>query len=124
MGVITLTPDAVCLTDVPPAFQVPSESGYDQAKRRRLEVHHYLLALRNIRFREFFVTANGFIGIGPRGIESRDEIWVIAGFKVPLVFRRVGDCHILVGECFVESDDTMAELTRETDISGERIRIR
>ncbi|USP74793.1 HET-domain-containing protein [Curvularia clavata] len=118
MDMVTEAPDAAIITEVPPMFQISAYSDYDDQMRRYLETHHYLLALRNIRYREFFRTSEGLMGLGPRGTRQHDEIWAIAGFKVPLVFRKEGNVHRLIGECFIDSADTMAELTQERNSYG------
>ena len=118
MGNVTTQPDTTYLHGhvVPPALRISEDFEYDKAVKSYLEMHHYWLALQNIRYREVFVTSQGYIGLGPRSTEAFDEIWTVAGFKVPLIFRRTGDSYHLIGECFLESNDVMNNLTQEADI--------
>jgi hypothetical protein len=38
----------------------------------------------------FFITANGYVGIGPPNIQVADEVWVLFGGRVPFVLRPDG----------------------------------
>ncbi|KAF2196611.1 hypothetical protein GQ43DRAFT_426245 [Delitschia confertaspora ATCC 74209] len=38
--------------------------------------------------RTFFLTKNGFIGIGPANLRPGDEIYIVLGSRVPLIMRR------------------------------------
>ena len=55
----------------------------------------------------FYVTSNGYFGLGPSGLLENDEIHLIGGSKVPLVFRRkasqdvTNPIHSFIGECYV-----------------------
>ncbi|KAF7555877.1 hypothetical protein G7Z17_g1800 [Cylindrodendrum hubeiense] len=59
--------------------------------------------------REFFVTENGYMGIGPVGVRPGDEVWNLIGGHVPFILRLSsqnrcdgGDrCYRLVGESYV-----------------------
>ncbi|KAH8885913.1 hypothetical protein GQ53DRAFT_626498, partial [Thozetella sp. PMI_491] len=59
--------------------------------------------------REFFVTENGYIGIGPAGMRPGDEAWSLIGGHVPFILRRstqdgvksVYESYQLVGESYV-----------------------
>jgi hypothetical protein len=46
----------------------------------------------------FFVTASGLFGIGPAGVESSDDVWVLCGGRVPFVLRSVRGCGLYDGE--------------------------
>jgi hypothetical protein len=48
-----------------------------------------------------FITGSGYIGVGPKGIRSNDEIHVLLGCRVPVVLRRTGDEYIFLGQCSV-----------------------
>ncbi|KAE8441904.1 hypothetical protein EG329_004210, partial [Mollisiaceae sp. DMI_Dod_QoI] len=37
---------------------------------------------------KLFVTAQGYLGSGPRSVKTGDEVWVITGSSVPLILRR------------------------------------
>ena len=50
--------------------------------------------------RRFFVTYEGHMGLGPRLTNRGDLVCVLLGSQVPFVLRQVGDCFVLVGECY------------------------
>ncbi|KAI4870246.1 heterokaryon incompatibility protein-domain-containing protein [Hypoxylon rubiginosum] len=52
--------------------------------------------------RSFFVTSNGYMGIGPSGAQVGDDIAVIFGGDVPYVLRREGNSFVFVGESYVQ----------------------
>ncbi|KAI0842996.1 heterokaryon incompatibility protein-domain-containing protein [Hypoxylon sp. FL0890] len=56
--------------------------------------------------RKFFLTARGFIGIGPASMKPDDLVVVILGVPVPFVVRKTGtqesQNYILIGECYVD----------------------
>lgn len=56
---------------------------------------------RTISSRTFFISGSGYMGVGPKALEEGDMICVIPGCNVPLLIRKEGDHHLLVGECFV-----------------------
>ena len=41
------------------------------------------------------------MGVGPLRIQVGDEFCVLLGCSQPLVVRRVGDHHLVVGQCYV-----------------------
>jgi hypothetical protein len=45
--------------------------------------------LRATRNRRFFITKNGYVGLGPSVLEHGDKVFLISGSKVPLVLRRM-----------------------------------
>ncbi|VUC32491.1 unnamed protein product [Clonostachys rosea] len=59
--------------------------------------------------REFFITDNGYMGIGPVGVRPGDEVWSLIGGHVPFVLRPSSHgngtasvkCYKLVGESYV-----------------------
>ena len=56
--------------------------------------------------RVFFVTASGYIGIGPLGTQHYDEVYKFLGAQVPFKVRRregVPERYQLLGECYVHS---------------------
>lgn len=53
------------------------------------------------RKRDFFATADGFIGMGPATLEVDDEIVVPFGASRPFVLRKHGDHHVLIGDAVV-----------------------
>lgn len=54
-----------------------------------------------LRFRRFFATSNGFIGIGPCNIKCGDLAVVLFGADVPYILRKEGDEYCLIGDAFV-----------------------
>ena len=60
-------------------------------------VASFLQATRN---RRFFINGEGQMGLGPRLTRPGDLVCVLLGSQVPFVLRAVGDCFVLVGECY------------------------
>ncbi|KAE9378296.1 hypothetical protein N431DRAFT_435446 [Stipitochalara longipes BDJ] len=54
--------------------------------------------------RRFFVTKKGYFGIGPAELAEGDQIYILAGGKVPLVLRPLSESQPntfeLVGDCY------------------------
>ena len=52
--------------------------------------------------RRLFVTANGYIGLGPRSLQPGDEVWIVSGLGTPSVLRpsRTGRFR-WIGEAYV-----------------------
>jgi hypothetical protein len=60
------------------------------------------LAERHSRLsRSFFVSSKGYMGLGPSDAKVGDKICVLLCCNQPLVIRRVGDHHLVVGQCYV-----------------------
>ena len=62
--------------------------------------------------RRFFITEQGYMGLGPKEMKPGDEIAVLVGGHTPFVLRRAGEkvigsavgikqCYTLVGDCYV-----------------------
>ncbi|KAE8446732.1 hypothetical protein EG329_011637 [Mollisiaceae sp. DMI_Dod_QoI] len=54
--------------------------------------------------RRLFRTKENYLGIGPQSLEEGDEVWVLAGARVPFILRRDGkgdEKWRLVGEAYV-----------------------
>jgi hypothetical protein len=51
--------------------------------------------------RTFFYTANGYMGIGSRKMQTGDKICVLFGGEVLFILRPAGENYRLVGECYV-----------------------
>ncbi|KAI9710900.1 MAG: hypothetical protein M1820_002335 [Bogoriella megaspora] len=55
----------------------------------------------------FFITANGYIVLGPPGMSNNDKVCLLLGGKVPFLLREIGkdpngeNNYALVGECYV-----------------------
>ena len=62
--------------------------------------------------RRFFITENGYMGLGPEHMKKGDFIFVLFGGPVPFLLRDAGNhyvpkegpkpCHTLIGDCFVQ----------------------
>ncbi len=52
-------------------------------------------------YRSFFISSKGYMGLGPLGTQTGDEICVLLGCNQPLLIRRVGDHYLAVGRCYV-----------------------
>ena len=56
-----------------------------------------------VRSRAVFQTGNGYIGLGPDSIKSRDQVYVILGCEFPLILRPSDtESHRVVGECYID----------------------
>lgn len=58
------------------------------------------------RMRRLFRTDKGFLGLGPDSVRAGDQVWILAGARVPFVLRDVStehgpDSFELVGESYV-----------------------
>lgn len=51
--------------------------------------------------RTFFVTKDGYMGVGPRCSRTGDRIALIAGLKLPFVIREAGDRYNLIGPAYI-----------------------
>jgi hypothetical protein len=51
--------------------------------------------------KRFFETSDGFLGLGPRGMQNNDFIGVLSSCSMPVVLRKAGSHYELVGYCFV-----------------------
>lgn len=51
--------------------------------------------------------SSGYIGIGPKVMQVRDEVCILFGGRVPFVLRQMQDHHIFVGDSYVMDDDVM-----------------
>lgn len=54
-------------------------------------------------YRAFFLTEEGYIGLGPQSLESKDEVWLLEGGRTPFILRSMPDQggYALVGEAYV-----------------------
>lgn len=53
------------------------------------------------RWRRFFVTQRGFMGIGPPCLREGDAVCILTGGIVPFLFRPRGETYKLVGEAYI-----------------------
>jgi hypothetical protein len=72
--------------------------------------------------RRFFVTKKGYFGVGPAELEEGDEIYILAGGKVPLVLRPLPESQPntfeLVGDCYVHGVMDGEAVTERTQRPG------
>jgi len=69
--------------------------------------------------RRFFVTRKGHMGLGPPGTENGDRICILKGCSVPVLLRKEGEFHHLVGEvyvCGIMDGEMMEELQNRKQI--------
>ncbi|KAF4546265.1 Heterokaryon incompatibility protein [Lasiodiplodia theobromae] len=60
------------------------------------------IARRKLRRRQAFKTSEGYLGIGPHGMQVGDFVWIVVGTSVPLVLRRcMAEAWCIVGEAYV-----------------------
>ncbi len=59
--------------------------------------------IQGVQFaRHLFITANKRLGCGPKSARPGDEVWILAGGRVPYILRPAGDQEYeLVGEAYV-----------------------
>ena len=50
--------------------------------------------MRATRNRKFFVTRNGYLGLGPDGMQPGDDVYLVSGSNVPFVLRKVDSSEI------------------------------
>jgi Heterokaryon incompatibility protein (HET) len=53
------------------------------------------------RYRKFFVTQDGYFGLGPVNTKDDDIIVVLPGFSIPVLLRKVDSHYVHIGACFV-----------------------
>jgi hypothetical protein len=84
-----------------------------------LEADHVSLLMSLVLYRmrqaKLIITTNGWLGMVPRDTQIGDEIYVLAGGRMPFVLRPSQEkfsppgssnsqrsCHTLVGECYID----------------------
>jgi hypothetical protein len=84
-------------------------------RQKTAQDHLIFNSLRKMMVNQsFFITENGFLGIGPPTTEPGDDVWILFGSRVPFVLRpraenggdvppRAADYkqYTFVGDCFV-----------------------
>lgn len=56
---------------------------------------------RMARSCKFFISSSGYMGMATQDLQKGDAICILLGCHVPMLIRKQGDYHHLVGECFV-----------------------
>jgi hypothetical protein len=61
--------------------------------------------------RTFFLTGEGYMGLGPHSMSVDDLVYLLIGGKTPFILRSANDrtvgrlgtklCHQLIGDCYV-----------------------
>jgi hypothetical protein len=71
------------------------------------------IATPSISQRKFFITSNGSVGLGPPEMQVGDEVWIVHGGRMPLIFRQNEEsfrpsnsetdqkCHTFVGDSYI-----------------------
>ncbi|KAI9730146.1 MAG: hypothetical protein M1818_008240 [Claussenomyces sp. TS43310] len=80
----------------------------------------------NIIHRHLIVSRKGYLGLGPVPAQKGDQICVLLGCSVPVVIRKVEDCHILIGECYIHKlmDGQALDLLAKGDAVKEEFHFR
>ena len=87
---------STCRLELPESFVSFNEDG------ERSSITPFVNRLENKRKnRSFFISPKGYMGLGPLGCQIGDEICVLLGCNQPLLIRRFGDHHLVVGQCYV-----------------------
>jgi len=71
----------------------------DELKRSLMP--HICNLVSTLRFRCFFTTSDGFMGVGPYNIRRGDLAVILFGADVPFILREDGDGYSLIGDAFV-----------------------
>jgi len=64
-----------------------------------ISIHRYTLKLNTGR--AFFTTSAGYMGSGFHAIQEGDTVALFAGARHPMIIRRVGEYHRLVGPAYI-----------------------
>lgn len=60
------------------------------------------LAQKNLYHnRRFFTAAGGYVGVGPRPLQTSDLLTIMYGAQWPIIIRRFKTGYHLLGQCFV-----------------------
>jgi hypothetical protein len=89
-----------------------SDSGSLNAHQMSLHMKHLSYIMRRAKL---IITTNAWLGMVPRDTQIGDEIYVLAGGRMPFVLRPSQEkfspsgsssaqrsCHTLVGECYID----------------------
>jgi hypothetical protein len=87
-------PDAHCTWEC----STPSLTALDadRLQLKTAELGQYALG------RRFFITRNGYFGLGPQAAREGDHVIILPGVDVPFVLRKSSTTHRVVGEAYVE----------------------
>ena len=70
---------------------------------------------RMCRKRLLYATAEGRLGLGPFGLCTGDQVWIVPGSTVPFILRSIGDGrYVMVGETYIR-DIMFGEAVPECD---------
>jgi hypothetical protein len=79
-----------------------TDKWYSYLERDRSDFHEAFHRVHSVcKSKSFFVTNDGYIGLGPPGATTGDRICVVLGCDVPLVIRPAGSRFVVVGACYV-----------------------
>ncbi|KAG9228606.1 heterokaryon incompatibility protein-domain-containing protein [Amylocarpus encephaloides] len=94
-----LGPTFIPLTEISTTIVWPNEHN---RQRGGANLRPFLVeASKCLKGRCMFSLNQGYFGVGPMGMQSKDIVSVIWGCDTPVVLRKVEDYYVLVGPCFV-----------------------
>ncbi|KAK1084062.1 hypothetical protein LTR48_005795 [Friedmanniomyces endolithicus] len=107
-----------CLTVRHKAFYTPVTNTRQLLLGDQQEMYQVPAKLRQ---RDFFATADDFIGMAPATLEVGDEVIVPFGASRPFVIRSHGDHHVLIGDAIVPGimSGQMVNLCKEGTVRRE-----
>src|SRR5262249_34310553 len=86
-----------------------STSGISQAKNIAVTIDIAVTSATTNR--RFFLTEQGYMGLGPMNMQVGDVVYILCGGNTPFLLRTAGaksvpevgerECKILVGDCYV-----------------------
>lgn len=97
---------------------------WEDGKIRKSLLYAHQLQMRT-EFRTFFVTEDGYFGVGPMSTEPGDEAFIMKGAMAPFVLRPSQDGageHSVVGGCYVQGIMEGEVMSRE-GFSWTRVRL-
>lgn len=83
-------------------FKIDKVSAYGESVDHLM---YGVLMEGGLKTRRPFLTEEGFVGIGPAGIQEGGDVYILAGASFPFILReshKMGGYHEVVGEAFVD----------------------
>ncbi|KAH7312129.1 heterokaryon incompatibility protein-domain-containing protein [Rhexocercosporidium sp. MPI-PUGE-AT-0058] len=106
--VLRLDPPSRSSTGTRFASSTPSLADDDEddnvygGEEEQVQLSAILSAGLTMNRRRFFVSQGNLVGLAPAGAEVGDLVCVLLGCRYPVVLRRKGSDHLLVGEAYVD----------------------
>lgn len=69
-----------------------------------------------------FATNGGLVGIATKNVLEGDEVYLVAGMRLPMIVRRVADSHRLIGAAFVH-DTMLGEMWDDDESALEELKL-